>query len=139
MKYNDKGIALEEFNSNGELVRRNEDDINADIAEFDRNLKIFKLKGAMDFNIVNKIFEITGASTKESAQAFVSSYEIKKNNPAEYINDGLVVHYAIGNYSIGDALDTEEKIREYYNKLLIIMDKFRDAEIATYIAGKNNI
>jgi hypothetical protein len=58
------------------------------------------------------------------------------NNPAEYVNDGLKVFYPIDTYNLYDSLDTEAKITDYYKKVVIFLDKFREAEIANYLTQK---
>lgn len=91
-------------------------------------------KNNMDLNIFNKAKEISKGTSMESVQSFFQAFQIRAANPASYINSGLVVRYAIEGFELGDALDTEVKIVNYYNGILILMDKFRESEIANYIS-----
>lgn len=93
------------------------------------------LKETMDSNIMAKAMEISKGTTAESVQAFFQAFQIRASNPAEYTSEGLIVRYAITGYALNDALDTEAKITDYYNKILIEMDKYREAEISNYIAA----
>ena len=94
------------------------------------------LKLIMNGSIISKGQEMTGGNTKESIQAFVSAYQLRANNASEYVAEGLTVGYAVTGYTVGDALDTDIKINEYYTKVLIEMDKFRNAEIVIYLTAK---
>lgn len=86
-------------------------------------------------NIMNKGAEITGGIDADSIAAFFQAYQLRAANPAEYIADGLTANYAVTGYAVNDALDTEAKITDYYNKVMVEMDKFREAEYAAYKAA----
>lgn len=95
-------------------------------------------KETMDANIRAKAASITKASSSESAQAFFQAFQIRASNPASYVNEGLIVRYAITGFNIDEALNTEQKITDYYNGLLIEMDKYREQEIVNYISILNS-
>jgi len=74
-----------------------------------------------------------------AANAFAQSWKLKKENPTEYITDGVAAFKTVGAFTIGEALDTEQKILDYFTemvKLLIVFDKFRDIKISEYLAAK---
>lgn len=131
------GTALYEQDIDGNWSERDPAEVQAEddakIAQNDYEQSIKELKDNMDANIINKSAEITKGTSIESIQAFIQAYQLRANNPAEYVNDGLIVRWAIDIYALNDALDTEQKITEYYNKVLIYLDKFREQEIANYI------
>ena len=133
---NEYGVALYELDTNGNVVERDPAIIEAENNQAIKEINIFDLKKVMDDNIINKAREVTGGSSLESIQAFISSYQLKAGNSSEYVSDGLVAHYTNGNYTKGDSLDTEAKISEYYKGLLLLLDKHRDTEIAAYLAAK---
>lgn len=93
----------------------------------------------MDDNLSTEILSVFGTLDRDSANAFAKSWELKKNNAAEYTTEGLVALEAIAGFAINDSLDTEQKIRDYYTEKcnqLIVFDKFRDNEIKTYLTAK---
>jgi hypothetical protein len=98
--------------------------------------EIQAIKNTMDQNIITEAMAVTGASSTESAQAFIQAYQLRMANPAEYVNEGLKVYYPIDTYILGEDLDTEAKITDYYKKVTIYLDKFREAEIASYLSQK---
>ena len=130
------GVHLYEEDMDGNIIQRPVEDVQADGELIIKEIAIRELKNVMDSNIINKALEITRGSSIESASAFFQGYILRASNAAEYVNDGLIVHYSYGNFSLGEALDTETKIVEYYNSLNILMDKFRNSEINNYLAAK---
>lgn len=130
------GTQKYELDINGDWVARDQADIDLEDASKQKAIDIMLLKNTMDTNIVNKALEITKASSIESATAFISAYQVRANNAASYENDGLIVLYAIDGFILYGALDTTQKIQDYYNGLLILLDKFRNTEINTYLAAK---
>lgn len=139
---NEYGVLINE-EVNGEVVARPQAEVDAENAEViaareaEALIEATKtLKLTMDQNILDKAREITLGTSSESMQAFVQAFSLRANNPEEYINDGLQVHYATAGYALGDPLDTEVKITDYYTKIMVELDKFRNAEIEAYLAAK---
>lgn len=128
---NEYGIRLYE-EVNGEVVLRNSAAVQAEVDLVLTDLQKQSLLSTLKQNIINKGAEITGGIDSESIAAFFQAYQLRAANPASYIADGLAVKYAVTGYAVNDALDTEAKITDYYNKVMIEMDKFREAEYATY-------
>lgn len=133
---NEYGVNLYELGEDGLPLLRDEAEVLAETEAITKNLQIAELKRVMDTNIVNKAKEVTRATSTESAQAFIQAFTLRMNNPAEYVNDGLKVFYPIDTYNLYDSLDTEAKITDYYKKVVIFLDKFREAEIANYLTQK---
>lgn len=136
---NEYGVNLYEDDGLGNVILRDNAEVQSEVDEIIKQNQLADIKNTMDNNIVNKAFELTGASSIESASAFFQGYTLRANNASEYINEGLMAHYAIGAFALGDALDTEAKISEYYNLINITMDKFRNSEINNYLAAKTTI
>lgn len=111
-----------------------EDDANNAAANYD--LELQNLKVSMDEAILNKAMEITKGTSLPSVQSFLSAYQLRALKPSEYVSEGLIVRWAIDTYALGDALDTDLKIEDYYSKILIYMDKFREEKIGEYLAAK---
>jgi len=135
-KQDASGVYEYYVNVEGEVVAKTAEEIAEEIATKLAYETLQALKITMDTNIITKAAEITLGSTPASMQAFTSAFTLRASNPAEYVADGLQVHYATVGYVLGDALDTEVKITAYYTKILIELDKFRNAEIFTYLAAK---
>lgn len=136
---NSYGVKLYEKDIEGNVIAREASIVEEETLNIYKEDKYIEEKMIMDTNILNKVKEVTNASTPESAQAFISSYQVRVNNAADYVNEGLIVRYALDAYALNDALDTEAKIVDYYNKLLVHIDKFREQAIATYITNKQAI
>lgn len=136
-----KGNPLYELDLNGDWVERDaaivqaEDDVRILQDAYDSQLII--LKQSMDATILEKAKEITKGSSLPSVQSFLQAYQLRVNAPEEYVSEGLIVRWAIDGYSVGDALDDVTKIEDYYKKVLIYLDKFREQTIGEYITAKN--
>lgn len=134
---NEYGVNLYELGEDGLPVLRDEDEVLSETEAITKDLQIGELKRIMDSNIISKALEVTNTTSIESAQAFVQAFTLRMNNPEEYINDNLKVFYPIDNYNLYDILDTELKITDYYKKVLILLDKFRETEITNYLTQKS--
>lgn len=132
------GVPLYEQDSEGVWIERNQAEVDAEVAAFqaqaDYDKAVSDAKELMDQNIINKALEITSASSLESAQAFMSAYQVRAFNPAGYVAAGLIVRYELAGYTLGQALDTEALIKSYYTDILVYIDLFREAEINNYIS-----
>lgn len=137
---NEYGILLYVEDENGKPVLRPQAEVDTETDAYiaERNLSegLSDIKSTMDTNIILKAMEITKGTSVESVQAFMSAFQLRAANPAEYVNEGLQVYWPIDEYALLSSLDTEAKITGYYNKVLIYIDKFRQAEINTYVAAK---
>jgi len=93
----------------------------------------------MNDAIQGAAFVLFQTTDLHAANAFAQSWKLKKENPAEYMTDGILAFKTVGIFTIGEALDTEQKVLEYFTemvKLLIIFDKFRDTKINEYLVAK---
>jgi len=133
------GSPLYEQNIDGDWVERDPAIVQAedDQKNLEQNYanEVNRLKKLMDETIVEKAEEITKGTSIASVQAFLNAFQLRANAPSEYVNEGLIVRWAIDTYQLGDPLDTVEKIQTYYTKVLVYMDKFREAEITKYITA----
>jgi hypothetical protein len=131
------GVPLYEQDAQGQWVERSSSEVQLEIsnkqAVIDYERAVEQAKKLMDDKILEKAKEVTKGTSVESVQAFTSAYQVRVNNAIDYVGEGLIVRYALEGYVLGEALDTEVKIRDYYNKLLVYLDKFREAEINKYI------
>jgi hypothetical protein len=138
---NGYGVLLNEGEL-GAVVPRSTEEIDAETdaiiaAEVSTDLAEEKeiLRSTMDTNIVVKAVEITGGTNLDSIQAFLQAFNLRAFSPDSYVDAGLVVFYAIDGYTKGSALDTSEKIKDYYTKILVEVDIFRNNEISNYLAA----
>ncbi len=93
----------------------------------------------MDDNINAATLSTFGTLDRDSAGAFAQSWRLKMDNASSYSGIGLVALEEIAGFSVGDPLDTDQKVSDYYTEKvnqLIAFDIFRDAEIMTYLAAK---
>lgn len=138
---NEWGVRLYERDSNGNVVLRDVQEVDSETTQistqFNNDQSLKNLKTTMDNAIIQKSFEMTGASSIESSQAFMQAFQVRVANASKYINDGLVAFYATTSFQKFDALDTEQKIVEYYSEILVEMDKFRNQKIQEYLQAKS--
>lgn len=134
------GTPLYEKDINGNWIERDfslvEAEDAAKEAAFNYENSLRDLKSVMDSAIIEKGMEITKGTSIESVQAFAQAFQLRASKASQYVNAGLKVYYPIDGYNLLDALDTEAKIADYYSKILIELDLFRETKIAEYIAAK---
>jgi len=100
---------------------------------------IENIHSQMNYDIQEEAFILFQTRDLHASNAFAQSWKLKKENPSEYITDGVLAFKTVGAFSIGDALDTEQKILDYFTEMvsmLIAFDKFRDTKINEYLAAK---
>lgn len=93
----------------------------------------------MTDNIASEMYNVFKTKLETSANAFAQSWKIKSERPELYISEGLIATEAIAGFSVGEALDTAQKVQDYYTEKvdqLIAFDKFRDTQINAYLAAK---
>jgi len=93
----------------------------------------------MSDNIGLAVYNLFETTDDASANAFAQSWKIKTERSADYAAEGLVARKEVAGFLIGDPLDTEAKILSYYTEminLMVVFDKYRDAEIMTYLVAK---
>ena len=107
--------------------------------EVAENESLFNLDIAyeeMDKDIAFESAKKIGTYNRESMFAFVDAYQLRIIAAHKYLDFGLKAEINIASFSIGDKLDTEEKIKEYYTELLVHLDKFRTQKIVDYLTVK---
>lgn len=92
---------------------------------------------SMDSSIVTEAASVFSTTNRESMLAFVDSYQLRIIAASQYVSYGLQAHVNTASFTVGDALDTEQKIKDFYTEVLVALDKDRDAKIAAYLAVKN--
>lgn len=123
----------------------NEVKTGAHIDAFNFALKKYYIRIAhteMNEDIYAEMYSLFQTTDPISAHAFAQSWGLKKDNPAEYLPDNLVATHTVGVFTMGDMLDTEQKIVDFYTemtKLLVQFDKFRDNRIKQYLQEKAEI
>jgi len=90
----------------------------------------------MDTTIISDAAAVFGTTRLESLLAFTASYHLKMTAPEKYINQNLTALKSIGTFTQGDALDTADKIRDYYKEVLVELDIKRDTAIKDYLVLK---
>lgn len=136
---NQYGVNLYKTDNNGNVVPKDTAEVDAEVDAIGSDYKLEDARALMDSNILNKAMDITKGTNLPSVQSFLQAYQLRANNPANYVSAGLKVYYAKDTFNIGDNLDTEQKIKDYYNAILIEMDLYRESEIANYLATKASL
>ena len=135
-------LFLEEFIDNTDpinpviMIKLKQEYVVGEIEDLSNEVATKNAKIQMNKNIRAKASELTLSSQDANMQATVSAWQLRATNPADYLDISLVALVGSGEFSPGDALDTEAKIVAYYKGLLITLDKFREQEIQDYIAIK---
>ena len=132
---NDLGVLLYEL-VDGVAVARSAITIGEESAAASIQNQIVAARDAMDISVLTKAMEVTSTTGSTSAQASVTAFQWRATNAGSYVDAGLVVRYASGSFVKDAALDNEADIVAYYNAVLIELDLFREAAIATYITQK---
>ncbi len=106
--------------------------------------QIKEAKTAMNAAIYAEVFNYFQTSDREAAVAWEGSWRAKAANPADYANDGLIViHTSTSFQTLGEPLDTTQKISDHFSELMIervqAFDKFRDSKIAEFLQTQANI
>jgi len=135
-RWTDVQIRSEEIKPSWEEMKVAADNISA-TASTASGIEV--LHDQMNNAIYAEAFTVFKTTDLHSATAYSQSWRLKKENPALYADDGLVAFRTIGSFTLGDPLDTEQKVLDYYTALvdlLIAFDKFRDTKIKEYLTAK---
>ena len=82
------------------------------------NTEITSLYNAMNVDIYNKLEEVFGTRSGDSALAYKMTWEDMVQNPSNYLHLDLSTDIAFAEFEIGDKLDSEAKIISYAKKKL---------------------
>jgi hypothetical protein len=93
-------------------------------------------KATMDTDIRAFVSSKTGSTGDVEMQAQVSSFSLRAANSTEYAAEGLTAHVASASFTLGEVLDTAQKVQDFYTEILVEMDKDRQAHIITYLTTK---
>lgn len=113
-----------------DTVSKNAGDVLASLAD---------AKILMDSSIRAFVASKTGSTGDAEMQAQVSSFSLRASNSAEYANEGLTAHVDSASFTQGEALDTAQKVQDFYTEILVEMDKDRQAHIVTYLTTKASL
>lgn len=106
---------------------------------FDDQIKTaYELMNASLYTTIPTYFE-----TKDvmAALTWKESWKLKSENPARYTSKGLVVlHTSTSFQTVGEALDTSQKITDHFTELLeervFPYDDFRDARVLEFVQAR---
>lgn len=113
-----------------------DEDGNPSVVEFTEVKEVQAKYVEMDEGIIADSAPVFKTTNRESMLAFVDSFQLRIMAADLYVNDGLLADIAIGEFAIGDPLDTEEKIKSYYKQVLKDLDDKRNLKIADYLQYK---
>jgi len=95
-----------------------------------------KLK-TLEQDVITEMGQVYGTKNPDSAVANYLTWLAMKNTPAKFV--GLVARFDVVGLSIGDALDTKQKVSDYATALVDLADDYavyREQKILTYAAEK---
>lgn len=105
-----------------------------------RNLAIAELKAEykqMDDGIVLDAAPIFKTTNRESMLAFVDSFQLRIMLPEPFVGERAQIE--IGEFLVGDILDTPDKVKDYYGKILLDLDEKRNLRISEYLLRKQEL
>jgi hypothetical protein len=132
---NETGILINEI-IDDVIVARDSLTVIAETNKVVGSISLSNLHIKCESDILDYAKNITKGSTKDSIQAFIQAYQLRANNPSEYINQGLKVYYETPDYPLYTLLDNELAITEYYTTILVDIDKQRETIIEQYLIDK---
>lgn len=91
---------------------------------------------SMDTDIKKESALKIGTANIESLFAFVDAFQLRMMIPERYASLGLKVDIEIGDFLVGDNLDTADKVKSYYTEILFYLDIHRLGKISEYIQTK---
>ena len=94
---------------------------------------------SMDTGVVDDAITVFKTKNRESILAFVSSYQLRILAPQKYSALGLVAEFTIGAFTVGDLLNTDEKVKDYYTEILVDLDTKRNTRIVEYLTLKASL
>lgn len=90
----------------------------------------------MDKEVADEAHKKIGTKNRESMLAFVDAFQLRVMLPEKYAPIGLLADVDIADFSIGDPLDTPDKIKDYYSEILFQLDIYRLGKIKDYLTIK---
>lgn len=107
----------------------------------DKEIRIAEKKAEMNKDLYDAIITHFNTNDHVAASTWERSWHLKKDNAASYASEGLVsIHTSTSFPTPGTALDTTQKIQDYYGELItervIPFDKYRDQRVAQFLSEK---
>jgi hypothetical protein len=109
---------------------------------YDKTQRVQELFTTLNTAVEVEMKQVYNTTNPDSAVANYLTWLSMKTNPAKYSDKGLIARFEIVGLSIGDALNTDEKVLAYSTALINLADDYaiwREQQILTYVAQKTAI
>ena len=93
----------------------------------------------MDDGIIIDSAPIFKTTNRESMLAFVDDFQMRIMRPDMFISENEAAEFLTTSFAVGDLLDTEEKIKNYYSELLFDLLQKRRNRIGTFLIKKSDL
>lgn len=107
--------------------------------QFEKEKRISDKFLALNTQVQAEMKQVYDTTNPDSAVANYLTWLSMKADPAKYANKGLVARFEVVGLSIGDALDTNQKVTDYSTALIDLADDYaiwREQQILVYAAEK---
>lgn len=83
------------------------------LAQDELNRQVTTLYQEMNSEIYEQMANVFGTTNADSASAYEATWRMMKENPTEFSGLGLTARFDVAGMTVGDALDTDQKITDY--------------------------
>ena len=90
----------------------------------DKTAEITERYNDMNADVYGEMATVFGTQNPESATAWHQTWGLMKTQPSLYFNLGWKVHVAHGTFSVGDALDTIQKVEDYADAAIAAVSEY---------------
>lgn len=73
----------------------------------------------MNKEVLDMMAVVFGTNKPESATAYKETWDFMSQHPADWADKGLKASFKVAGLQVGDALDTEEKVKDYADAKLV--------------------
>lgn len=120
---NAKGTSLYEDIA-GVPTARSAQDIANDDAVYDKDVLKSTEFSSLQADLYEQLNVAFGTSDPNTATADYNTYKVMSASPALFSSEGLLAEIATTTYAIGDALDSDPKIKGYADEMLTKIDTY---------------
>lgn len=79
----------------------------------DKNRRVSEKYNAMREDVLNDMYVVFGTNRTDTANAYYQTWLKMVESPSQFSSAGLTARFSVGGVSVGDALDTDQKVTDY--------------------------
>jgi len=109
---------------------------------YDKQKRVGEKFALLNSEVEEEMKQVYNTTNPDSAVANYLTWLSMKNDPAKYANKGLIARFNVVGLSIGDALNTSQKVQDYATALIDLADDYaiwREQKILAFVAEKTAI